>query len=404
MTEKTPNFRNFTSSSIFLCVNLVAFVVFIFSNKIYHLLGGNLGPINYDLVSSSSYFIYLSVIFFTYFLLSLNGRSISSNDYVIKFPYMLHIILLGVEFSFSTYVTGGASSTEHARELYAIRTENLGHIKILTLFLYMTTMLLGASLAKSNFRDFKILTLVAFTILLFLFKDFVIGSRGSAINVITFLFGGFTFVKPFKFKNILKFRYILIAVGIFFVILVLTFRRGAGSGVAAVTDSLLYKFSVNVYIALVYLSEDIDVRIFSNGMYTNWSSLRGLPNIDEFLSKVHLFNSLPDFFNTYIKAFFDYEAGSVYFRVFGESPWNSVNYMLRFLIFDTPGMIFLSSVILVYIFLSRLSMPLMFFVHCSLVYFAALSFTGCSLIEIPFVLVVVFAPLFGSVFRTHVNA
>lgn len=404
MVQKTLSFNNYTASSIFLCVNLVAFVVFIFSNKIYHILGGNLGPIDYGLVNISSYFIYFFILFFTYFLLSLSGRPITSSDCVINFPYTLHLILLGVEFLFTTYVTGGASSTEHARELYAFRTENLGHIKILTLFLYMTTMILGAKLALSNFRDFKVLILVAFTILLFLFKDFVVGSRGSAINVITFLVAGFTFFKPFKVKNIFKFQYVLISAGILFAIFILTFRRAAGSGLAAVTDSLLYKFSVNVYIPLAYLSEDIDVRILSNGIYTNWSSLRDLPYTDEFLSKAHLFNSLPDFINTYITNFFDYEAGSVYFSVFGESPWNSVNYMLRFLALDMVGIFFLSIVILIYIFLSRLSISLNFFVHCSLVYFSVLSFTGFSLIEIPFVLVVVFAPFFGFVFRRHVNA
>ena len=404
MVEKTLSINNYSASSIFLCVNVIAFVIFIFNNDIYQLVGGNLGPINYDLVNKSSYFIYFLVLFFTYFLLCLSGRSIKSGNCGVKFPYILHLILLCVEFIFTIYTTGGASGTEHARELYGVRTENIGVLKIFTLLLYMTTMLLGAKLAQSNFRDFKVLALVVLTIILFLFKDFVIGSRGSVINVTTFFVSGFTFVKPLKFKYIFKLKYILIAFGVFFAVLILTLRRGAGSGIVAFTDNLLYKFSVNVYISLVYLSEDIDVRIFSNGIYTSWSSLRNLPSFDETLSKLHLFNSLPSFVNKYIK-FQDYDAGSVYFNVFGESPWNSVNYMLRFLTFDTVvGVFLLSIVLLSYIFISRLCMSLNFFTYCCLVYFSVMSFTACSLIEIPFVLVVVFAPFFGFVFRKQVNA
>lgn len=403
LNREHPSFNNYTAAKVFIIIHLISFVFFIFNNQFYNLLGGNLGPISYEFLTASSYFTYFSIIFVTYFCLLLSGRFMIARDYLINFPFLIHFVLLGVEFLFTSYATAGAISAEHARELYAARTENLGHLKISSLFLYMTTMLLGSKLAQTRFQDFSSIIFLILTLVLFAYKDFAVGSRGAVINAVSFLFAGFTFVRPFEIRKIFGFRNLVFLMGVFFAIIVLSFRRGGGAGLAALTDSLLYKFSINVYIPLVYLSDDVDVRVMNNGTYTTWTSLRDLPNVDESISKLHLFNSLPDFINKYILRFFDYETGSVYFHIFGESPWNSVNYTMRFIVFDLLGIFLLVVSLFIYINLARLSVALRFYVHCSLVYFTITSFTGFSLLEIPFLLVVIFAPLFSLIFVRKYN-
>ncbi len=394
---------NNSAAILFLIVQVIAFTFFFVDSEIVGYIGSSLPPppthdyISVSIALAMGGFAGLTFWFMRGFSTPRGGA------FSIQFPYVLHGVMLLLELAYTIYVRGDANSIEEVRENIASGQASVGALKISTAVLYMTTMLLFAKLASMKVmppvvrrgETTKLLIVATATTILFLLKDLAVGSRGSLLNMLCFAVGGWTFARPITVRTLFTIRTLAI-VTVFsafmaFAFYQLTVLRAGADGLAIVHDTALIKFSSNLTVVHEYLMGTLDasVRFFWN---SNWTPASEVPFYQ-------FFPTLSGAVYKYALLDFGYVEGSVYYNIHENYPFNSASYMLRLFALGpalaVPG---IWLIVRAYFLIGRFGLHMAFFAHCLLVYFAIQSFSSLPLTEIPFLLVPIFAPLFGRYF------
>lgn len=405
---------------VFLLVQAVCLTTFFLDESIHSILGStHPAPIYFGPKDPQSILIIVALIALTAALLT-RYRTISSDEFSIRFPIPLHMLLMFIEvvvvvIRISVADPASSSRVEAMREAYNHLPNNTRLLKVGTLLFYMTTMLLAARIAleikqeratgvKSKSK-MPFIWLLIITGCVFLLKDLAIGSRGSTINFIAFFLGGFCFIVPITlpklYKKLLPITSIVIGLGI--IISILTFVRANDVGLSLIYDTLLYKLSTNVGVAYSYLTDNLSVRsgYWLNGQraYSDWKLVSDLTWSGGSLTKLSFFGSFEDFLRKFLFPDKSFRSEAIYFDVYGNMPFNTSSYLLKPIILGWFAPTFLVFVFVAFRLAGLLGRSFQFFSFCIVMHSVLLSFTAMPLIEIPMILILPSSLLFISCFK-----
>jgi len=403
-TSENQLILNNSPAKIFAVVNIFAVIAYIFEPMLVSKFGSRL-----VLKSNSSgqdefaLGITVLLLIFSFFLL-LGFKADNKNTIEIRPPKKLHFYLCSFiicKILLDIYLFNDLSP---ARSEIDIAIFILPIEKIINLLFLMTSMLLFAStnISFDNLLKSKLLNknifLIILTILVFLLEDLHSASRGNLALLFAILVASYSYNNPIMLKSLIRLRTIFIFAFLALFFLILTKLRVGDSAVniSLIYDSLLVKFGGNVGVLISGISGDLNVRFSSSpNEYLPWQNIKDINWFSPGVSTFHFFNSLPSFVNKYIFINPDFKFYGVYFDSFGKFPFNSSHYLLRFWVAGIWGVLILFLAIRLYFFLAEFGSHLKFFSYHILAIFSFFSFTGCALLEIPFILM----PIFGLFFK-----
>jgi hypothetical protein len=395
--------KNNSIGIILILVNSAAIIL-------YLILGAVMEFFDSEFISSSTFSSgfrseltpLLFIIFFVYISVR-NYRAPTVNELVVNFPFALHLIVLILEIIYILYSSRAGSALEVQEsmkdESYHVPTI----FRFSTLIFYMTTMLLSMYIAKqSNWPVNKVknysIKLIAFlTIVVFVLKDYLYGSRGSVVNLIAFILAGWTYSQPMTFAKIIKNKLKIVTLTALFLIAItlLSFVRTDSNTFNVIWDSLFFRLPTNVGVSTKFLSHELSYRLGIGGEYSSDWMLAinefGVPDTNFLL---HLLPTFSNFMNKYILLNANYQMSSIYFDMYGNLPYNAFNFTLPLLASQFYGLPLFMVLLLIIRKISRLNEAVNFYLYCYLFYCAFLSFTSFSFFEIPFIFIPFFSLLF----------
>jgi hypothetical protein len=354
------------------------------------------------------------VIMFLIILISFLFKNLKTYDLpylTINFPYVLHLIFLFIDFIFTLYITQGGTNVEDVRATIS-EFQIPRPLKLITVCFYITTLLLFGKLSllsatedKSNVgKNSKWLLWIVFgiTLLYSIYKDVNLGSRGSIVNLTAFALAGWTYVQPITFRSFGKaWGWLLIIIILTFGLLfLLTLNRSATNVIemSVLWDSLFYRFASNILVLYNFLAETLYYRTGIAGEYTSdWINMGQRGSYSQY-SLLHFFPTIGTLINRYVLLDNEYQTVTTYFDIYGDYPYNAYNFILPLLLSGPLGIFMF---VLYFFFLRSCAKkaPYMnFFIYGLIVYFSFMAFTSFAVIEIPFILIPIFAYFFRRCF------
>jgi hypothetical protein len=403
--------NNNSAGVILLITNMICILSYCWMGEIMELVQS--GFLKLDIINETNAYAMLVILmyiaFFSWYVARL--KSYAAHAITIKFPYKLHCILLLIELAYVIMMSLGGVSVEDIRAGIASGEYATPRLyKITTLMLYMTTMMLFAKCAlimsskvKNLGSKWPLIAVVFFTFMNFIYKDVAIGSRGSTINLIAFSIAGWSYVRPITFNAILRSWRAVIIYGLLLFLLLfgLSIIRSGEAELYILWDSLFFRLASNIMVTHNYLVGLLNYRTGISGEYiSGWIRLDIFGYNGHGFSLFHFFPSIGEIVEKYIFFNDNYQKVSVYFDVYGDYPYNAYHFTLPLLMSGGFGTIFVLMFLSFLKLISNYAVHINFYVYCFFVYFAITSFTGLSIVEIPFLLI----PFMSIFFRDSIRS
>lgn len=407
--------KNNSVAKVFFWINILAVFFYLFQLQITVGIGSMWAHMTRSHEQDFFHVGLILIVILVYAGLLRNFKTLSINNLQIQFPYKLHCFLLVLELCYTLYLAR-VGDGQAVRAAFTDSTYWLPkYLKVSTLFLYMTTLLLFAKVSLDGWREpdrasskkiniYRLLALVTF--LVFLYKDYRFATRGGFINCCVFAMAGWTYVRPLSLEIIVRHRLPILFSGATLLIIFLfsTWTRANDISSVLIWDSLLFRFNSNIMVAASYLDHTLFYRIGSGGQYlSEWISLRA----DEFLNEGHLalyfFPTLDLIVNKILAFNPAYISKSTYFNIYGDYPYNSYSFLLPLLVGGPVVCIFFAGYIILLKRLATTNISVNFYTYSFFMYFAALSFTGCALVEMPFIAIPIISFIFSGFIQRYLR-
>lgn len=389
--------RNLWPAKIFLSVQVLCLFAFLFEQKIIYLLNpDSVAPlIQYSNLLSGTTWSCLMILVTFLFLCQI--KTLSPNKYRIVIPAKLLVLSLLIESISIIKLFCSSESLQLLREGVMSGSTGVGIAKVNTLLLYFLALLffgkIGNKSYQANKRD---AFFVGYFFILFFLKGFILSSRGSFINIIAFALAGYTF---FRHDSRLKKKH----VGMAFLVIIsglfalTTMRVGSLPNGDELFSALITKFSGNFAVSVKYLDDELEVTDKYNLEKNIWFDKKFDFSSSFGQGTGQNVSNFQETFYHYIGAVLRMtpdQEGPDYFKIYNILPFNSSNFLFRFLVFKIYFPLVFCFIFIFYRFFAKLSPAACFFVYCLMLYFALLSFTANAFFEIPFCIL----PFLGLIF------
>jgi len=396
--------KNLWPAKIFLFVQSLSLFAFLFERKILCILNPNSTAPTLE-YSNSLFGVFWSclIILVTFFLLC-QVKTLQPDRFRIVIPTKLLVLSLMIESIYVLNLFISSESSELLRRLIIEGNAPFGFAKLNTLILYFMALLFFGKIGNRNYITTRMdVFLILYLFILFFLKGLVLSSRGSFFNIIAFSLAGYTFFSSesfFKTKALaLLFLVVIIGLGV-----LTTMRAGRILSDDDLFSTVVTKFSGNFNVSTKYLDDELQVtdkyNLEKNIWFDEKSNFRCtvFPNtsIDYFPFK----KTINSIISVVLKKAQD-EDGGYYFKIYNHLPFNSSNFLFKFLILREYFPIVFCFIFILYNFYARLNPASCFFVYCLMVIFAVLSFTSNVFFEIPFCILPFLGLIFSRCFVAH---
>lgn len=392
--------KNLWPAKIFLFVQLFSLTAFLFEQKILYLLNPNSTAPTVEYSRSLSGVSWSCfIILVTYFILC-QVKTLRPESFRIVIPTKLVLLSLVIELIYVLNLFLSAESSKLLRGAIIQGQVSLGFAKLNTLLLYFMALLFFGKIGNKNYHvNKKDLLLIFCFFIVFFFKGLVFSSRGSFFNIIAFSLAGYTF---FKSKSFLKIK----ALAVFFFGLLIglgvltTMRAGRILSDDDLFSSIVTKFSGNFAVSTNFIDNKLQVTDKYNLERSIWFDEK--LNLGTFSLPRGAFTGLNYFpIKETISSFMSVVLGRArcedagyYFKIYNNLPFNSSNFLFKFLILREYFPLVFCCIFIFYNFFARCGPAACFFVYCLMVIFSLLSFTSNTFFEIPFCIL----PFLGLIF------
>lgn len=398
--------------NIFLFVQLVSLILFAFELPITYAFNSDMHTPSYN--NKNIFILWVMILLTLLTYMTLRGFKTYKKDvFCIKFPWVAHFFLCILEVIYFYYE---GSQFQNPTQLREAGSQLSGVFKVTTVLFYMTTAFLFLYVEKyfSSFSyKFKalILLVIIATFIIFLIKDIVFTSRGNVfLFFCLYISGKFYFYKKFKLKEILKLRYFILLTLFLMIIGLLTLLRHELYELSYIYDSIIFKFVGNISNVYDFFSGTLKIRVLQYNqyneenflvghVYSQWIAISEIGLYKDIISKFDFFYTLPNFINKYFMFNNEFVAKKIYFNIYGDSPFNSANYILRFIVFGPIGLLLLVAILRFPFVLCKINPSFRFFSFVILILFSLSSFMSLPLIEMPYMLI----PLLSFTFSYHLK-